>query len=93
MCAETVPNLDLATNRGTFKPGHDQKLRIALEKRVGGLDGLREMVEAVEEFNEGSSSPEQLVGKVRDLFAKQGLSQVNPRRPSGGRKLEGQGEL
>lgn len=28
-----------------FLPGHDQKLRIAIEKAVGGLDALRELAE------------------------------------------------
>ena len=79
MCAETVPYIDPATNRVTFRPGHDQKLRIALEKRVGGLDGLREMVEAVQEFNEGCSSPEELAKAVYDLFTKHGLYQVDRR--------------
>ena len=32
----------------SFKPGHDQKLRISLEKRAGGIERLRELVEASE---------------------------------------------
>ncbi len=30
---------------GQYCPGHDQKLRIAIEKAVGGLEALRDLVE------------------------------------------------
>jgi hypothetical protein len=33
------------TMGGKFKPGHDQSLRVALEKSVGGLSSLRTIVE------------------------------------------------
>ena len=33
------------TMGGKFKPGHDQKLRAALEEAVGGLESLRSIVE------------------------------------------------
>ena len=38
-CGET-------TRGGRFRPGHDQKLRKAIEDAVGGLDSLRAIVEA-----------------------------------------------
>ncbi|WP_435659689.1 hypothetical protein [Leisingera caerulea] len=34
------------TKGGKFLPGHDQKLRAAIEKQVGGLEVLREIAEA-----------------------------------------------
>jgi len=37
-CGETVAT-------ASYKPGHDQRLRISLEQRVGGLERLRKMVE------------------------------------------------
>ncbi len=33
------------TMGGKFKPGHDQKLRVALEQAAGGLESLRTIVE------------------------------------------------
>lgn len=34
------------TKGGTFCPGHDQKLRTAIEDAVGGLQNLRSIAEA-----------------------------------------------
>jgi len=39
-CGET-------TAGGQFLPGHDQKLRIAIERKVGGLLELKALVEKV----------------------------------------------
>lgn len=36
------------TKGGNFLPGHDQRLRISLEKRAGGLLALRDLVDSVE---------------------------------------------
>lgn len=33
------------TKGGKFRPGHDQKLRVAIEQAAGGLEGLRIIVE------------------------------------------------
>ena len=33
------------TKGGKFRPGHDQKLRSAIEKDVGGLESLKVIVE------------------------------------------------
>lgn len=33
------------TKGGKFKPGHDQSLRVAIEKAVGGLENLVVIVE------------------------------------------------
>ena len=35
----------LETKGGMFRPGHDQKLRSAIEEAVGGLEALRAIVE------------------------------------------------
>ena len=37
---------DGTTKGGKFLPGHDQKLRAAIEAEVGGLDSLRAIAEA-----------------------------------------------
>ena len=37
----------LTRGAGKFAPGHDQKLRIAIENHVGGLEQLREFVEKI----------------------------------------------
>lgn len=39
--------------KGVFLPGHDQRLRADLERRVGGLIQLRMLVEAAEYFVAG----------------------------------------
>ncbi|RLB60692.1 MAG: hypothetical protein DRH08_15010 [Deltaproteobacteria bacterium] len=36
-----------STAGGSFLPGHDQKLRIAIERKVGGLLELKALVEKV----------------------------------------------
>jgi len=38
-CGETT------RGSGDFLPGHDQKLRIAIENHVGGVEALRTLVE------------------------------------------------
>ena len=39
-----------------FLPGHDQKLRVALESKVGGLLALRELLVQAESYASGASS-------------------------------------
>ncbi len=55
---------------GTFAPGHDQKLRSALERRVGGLISLSKLVDAAEGYARGEHSTEEFAGAVRRLFWK-----------------------
>jgi len=50
---------------GTFLPGHDQKLRIALEQEVGGLLSLRSLVEAARAYASGEISDETFCQNVR----------------------------
>lgn len=52
---------------GSFKPGHDQKLRISLERRIGGLAKLRTLVESAESFKE-SNDARMLATKVASIF-------------------------
>jgi hypothetical protein len=58
--------------KGNFLPGHDQRLRTDLERRVGGLIGLRMLVEAAEYFVAGDLGSSQFNGMVRELFQKTG---------------------
>lgn len=58
--------------RGTeFLPGHDQKLRIQIERRVGGLLALRDIVHRLEGHANGESTADDL-----SAFVKSALSDV-----------------
>jgi hypothetical protein len=59
-CGESVAS-------GSFKPGHDQKLRADLERRVGGLLALRSLVEAAESYAGGLSPIEKLADVARGI--------------------------
>ena len=52
-----------------FLPGHDQKLRTALEARVGGLLALRSLLEAAESYASGELGEQALTLHVRAAFA------------------------
>lgn len=54
--------------KGNFLPGHDQRLRTDLERRVGGLIALRMLVEAAEYYVAGDVGSSQFNGMVKDLF-------------------------
>jgi len=54
----------------SFKPGHDQKLRISLEHRAGGIIGLRKLVEAAERFSSGQVDSTALAKAVEAIFKK-----------------------
>jgi hypothetical protein len=51
-----------------FLPGHDQKLRVALESRAGGLLALRELIGEAEKYASGVSSEAQFLQHVRSTF-------------------------
>jgi hypothetical protein len=53
---------------GNFLPGHDQRLRADLERRVGGLISLRKLVEAAEHFVNGDVGSYQFNGMVKELM-------------------------
>lgn len=55
---------------GLFRPGHDQRLRADLERRVGGLLPLRALVEAAEAFSRRELATEAFERRVRAIFAK-----------------------
>lgn len=54
--------------KGVFLPGHDQRLRTDLERRVGGLISLSMLVEAAEQFVEGNIGGSRFNGMVKELF-------------------------
>lgn len=54
--------------KGNFLLGHDQRLRVDLERRVGGLIHLRMLVEAAEYFVAGDLGGSQFNGMVRELL-------------------------
>ncbi|MGO9316804.1 MAG: hypothetical protein ACLPXT_03735 [Terracidiphilus sp.] len=64
-CGVIAPN-------GLFLPGHDQKLRIDLENRVGGIMAMRELVEAAEKFSRGKSNSTVLAKTVESIFSRSG---------------------
>ena len=52
--------------RGLVLPGHDQKLRADLERRVGGLLRMRDLF--LEGFARGETSEDAMVSAVRTAF-------------------------
>lgn len=54
---------------GQFLPGHDQRLRTALEKAVGGLLPLRALVEANGAYAAGMTDTEEFTKTIRQIFA------------------------
>ena len=50
-------------------PGHDQKLRIELERRAGGLLALRELVVAAEAHLRGGVSADAFADRVRSILS------------------------
>ncbi|MGI4854946.1 MAG: hypothetical protein ACRYF4_12990 [Janthinobacterium lividum] len=53
------------TKGGQFCPGHDQKLRAALERRLGGLLKLRDLVTVVEDHAAGKLTDAVLSARIR----------------------------
>ncbi len=50
---------------GLFLPGHDQKLRTDIERRVGGLIALRELIITAESYYSGDIDSDTLTQKIR----------------------------
>ena len=65
---------DQQTRGGLFAPGHDQARRTALERRVGGLLPLRDLIDTVEAFAAGRATSERLDQHIRQVFPKQANS-------------------
>ena len=61
--------------RRDYLPGHDQRLRSQLEKRVGGLRNLEELVGKSEAYASRRLTTEELVAAVDSLFAVKGKTQ------------------
>lgn len=57
-CREAKPG-------GGFLPGHDQRLRVSLESRVGGLRSLQALVNALESYTKGEVTTEEMTREVR----------------------------
>ena len=57
------------TQGGNFLPGHDQRLRTSLEDQVGGVLGMRDLVEAVQRYQVGEISEMELGRIIRTQFA------------------------
>lgn len=53
-----------------FLPGHDQKLRTAIESKVGGVLALRSLVAGAESYASGSVTEAQFLQAVRATFAR-----------------------
>jgi len=58
--------------RGNCSPGHDQRLRISLEKRVGGLAAVRQLIESAERVAVGEIPPDEHLASVRAIFNRGG---------------------
>ena len=54
-----------AVQHRDFVPGHDQKLRVQLEQRAGGLLALRDLIESLKKHARGESTAEALSATVR----------------------------
>jgi hypothetical protein len=59
---------------GQFRPGHDQRLRADLERRVGGLLALADLVSSAEQFTKGELPLDTLGRQVAALLAAKGRS-------------------
>ena len=57
------------TVNGDFSPGHDQKLRIALEETVGGLLNLQILVASAEAYASGELTGQAYEQATRRVFA------------------------
>jgi hypothetical protein len=59
------------TKGGIFLPGHDAKLRAAIEESVGGLLSLSRLVEAARQFTSGILSSEDYMKLTREVIGEQ----------------------
>ena len=57
---------------GEFLPGHDQKLRSALERQVGGILAMRSLVEAAAAYAHGETTDQAFTQVVRALVSRVG---------------------
>ena len=55
---------------GDFQPGHDQRLRAAMERRMGGLLALRDLVNAATAYADGETTDQEFTQAVRAVRAR-----------------------
>lgn len=60
------------TSGGDFRPGHDQRLRAEVKRRVGGLLPLARLVESAKAFGKEQLSLEALAERIRAQFQHKG---------------------
>ena len=65
-----------STQGGNFLPGHDQRLRSSLEERVGGLLGLRTLINGAQRYQQGAITELELGQIVRAQFATSATSTI-----------------
>lgn len=58
-------------------PGHDAKLRASIEKSVGDLLNLKEIIEAAIQFTEGKLSDEEYLRITKKLLASERKAREN----------------
>jgi len=51
-----------------YAPGHDQKLRSALEQRVGGLLNLKQLIAACEDYSTGKITESEVLCAIKKLL-------------------------
>lgn len=56
------------TKGGTFQPGHDAKMRAAIEQSVGGLFPLYRLVDAARRFADGELSAQDYQRLTHELI-------------------------
>ena len=59
-----------STEGGTFRPGHDSKLRAEAERRAGGVISLAKLVDAAGSFVDGAVTLDALGIRVKQLVAR-----------------------
>ncbi len=61
---------DESTEGGTFRPGHDSKLRAEAERRAGGVISLAKLVDAAVEFVDDAVTLDQLGDRIKQLMVR-----------------------
>ena len=64
------------TEGGTFRPGHDSKLRAEAERRAGGVISLAKLVDAAAAFVDGSATLDEFGARIKQLMARSKLPVV-----------------
>ena len=56
------------TRGGIFRQGHDAKLRVKIEKKIGGLLNLERLVDTAEEYVDDQKSLDEFGQITKSLF-------------------------